>query len=162
MRVERNVFLILVLSMAVFSLAWAEEVAWQAEIVRVSDGDTIVVSRHGYDSSEKIRLYGVDCPEKKQVFGEKAKQFVSTMVLGKTVDVRPIRKDFFGRTIAWIYVDGACLNEELLRAGLAWHYGQYSSDRHLIELEARARQQKEGLWSDPHAVAPWDFRRMRK
>jgi hypothetical protein len=108
---------------------------------------------------ERIRLYGIDCPEKKQAFGKRAKQFTSNMVFGKTVEVRPVTIDRYGRTIAWVYENGDCLNEELLGAGLAWHYKRYSSDRHLAELENEARQQKAGLWCDPYAIPPWDFRR---
>jgi hypothetical protein len=61
-----------------------------------------------------------------------------------------------------ILPDGRVLNHELVRAGLAWWYYKYSTDRYLGELEAEARAAKRGLWSDPHAVAPWDFRRRRR
>jgi hypothetical protein len=127
--------------------------------VGVSDGDTITVIHRG--KGEKIRLYGTDCPEKKQAFGKRAKQFTSNMVFGKTVEVRPVTTDRYGRTIAWVYENGDCLNAELLEAGLAWHYKRYSSEKHLADLENEARQQKAGLWSDPHAIPPWDFRRGR-
>lgn len=125
-------------------------------MVGVSDGDTITVIHYG--KGERIRLYGIDCPEKKQAFGKRAKQFTSNMVFGKNVKVRPVTTDRYGRTIAWVYVDGTCLNEELLKAGLAWHYKRYSSERHLANLETEARHTRAGLWSDPYSVPPWDFR----
>ena len=75
---------------------------------------------HG--KGERIRLYGIDCPEKRQAFGKRAKQFTSNMVFGKVVEVRPVTMDRYGRTIAWVYVNGTCLNEALLKAGLACHY----------------------------------------
>jgi endonuclease YncB( thermonuclease family) len=84
------------------------------------------------------------------------------MVFGKTVEVKSVTKDRYGRTIAWVYVSGTSLNEELLRVGLAWHYKKYSKESHLAELEEEARVARAGLWSDPHAVPPWDFRRGKR
>lgn len=131
--------------------------AWSGQCVAIVDGDTIKVLHNG--KAEKIRLYGIDCPERKQAYGKKAKQFTSAMVFNQAVDVSPVTIDRYGRTIAWVYVDGKCLNKELLKAGLAWHYKRYSQDEDLAALEAEARQNRIGLWSDPHIVPPWVFRR---
>ncbi len=136
--------------------AWPQAATWKGKVVGISDGDTITVLHHG--KGEKIRLYGIDCPEKSQAFGKRAKQFTSNTVFGKTVEVKPVTTDRYGRTIAWVYVNGTCLNEELLKAGMAWHYKRYSSERHLAELEIETRQNKAGLWSDPHPIPPRDFR----
>lgn len=138
-------------------LAWAQANAWKGKCVGVSDGDTITVMHEG--KGEKIRLYGVDCPEKKQAFGKRAKKFTSNMVFGKDVEVRPVTTDRYARTIAWTYVNGTCVNEELLKAGFAWHYKRYSPDTHLAELETEARQKKAGLWADTNPLPPWSFRR---
>jgi endonuclease YncB( thermonuclease family) len=73
--------------------------AWQGKIVGVSDGDTITVMHSG--KGEKIRLYGIDCPERRQAFGTKAKQFTSTMAYGKVVEVEPMDTDLYGRTFGW-------------------------------------------------------------
>ena len=122
----------LVLTVTLAALAWSQPTSWTGKVVGVSDGDTITVMHHG--KGEKIRLYGIDCPEKRQAFGKRAKQFTSGMVFGKNVEVRPVTIDRYGRTIAWVYVNGTCLNEELLKAGFAWHYKRYSSERHLANL----------------------------
>ena len=106
----------------------------------------------------KIRLYGIDCPEKGQAFGKRAKQFTSKMVFKKQVEIKPVTKDRYGRTIAWVYVGGKSLCEELLKAGLAWHYKKYSTDQVLAVSEMKARQEKLGLWADPKPIAPWDYR----
>jgi len=140
--------------------SWSQHTTWIGKVVGVSDGDTITVLHDGI--AEKIRLYGIDCPEKRQAFGKRAKKFTSSMVFGRIVEARPITTDRYGRTIAWIYVDGACLNEELLKAGLAWHYKRYSSEKHLAELETQARQKKAGLWNDPYSIPPWDFRHSKR
>ncbi len=149
-----KIFLILFLCLLIPSFTWA----WPGEVVGVADGDTITVLRD--KTSIKIRLYGIDCPEKRgQAFGKKAKQFTSKMVFGKHVEIKPVDQDRYGRTVAWVYVDGKNLNEELVKAGLAWHYKKYSSDQSLANMENQARKIKIGLWVDPEAIAPWTFRR---
>jgi endonuclease YncB( thermonuclease family) len=132
--------------------------AWTGDVVGVADGDTITVLKD--KTPVKIRLYGIDCPEKGgQAFGKKARQFTSKMVFRKLVEIKPVDKDRYGRTVAWVYVDGKNLCEELVINGLAWHYKRYSSDQKLADLENRARKGRVGLWSDPHAIPPWEFRR---
>ncbi len=152
----KSLILSLVFILASSLPLWSQNTTWIGKVVGVSDGDTITVMHNG--KGEKIRLYGIDCPEKGQAFGKRAKQFSSKMVFGRMVEAKPITTDKYGRTIAWIYIEGKCLNEELLKAGLAWHFKRYSSERYLAELETQARQEKAGLWRDPHSVPPWDFR----
>ncbi|MBN1253946.1 MAG: thermonuclease family protein [Deltaproteobacteria bacterium] len=130
--------------------------AWSGKCVGVSDGDTISVMHGG--KAEKIRLNGIDCPESGQAFGKKAKQFTSDMVFGKTVEVFPYEKDRYGRTVADIFICGKILSIELVRAGLAWHYKQYSDDEILAVLELDARNRKVGLWADSNPIPPWDWR----
>ena len=133
--------------------------AWSGKCVGVADGDTISVMHEG--KAEKIRLHGIDCPEKGQPFGKRAKQFTSDMVFGKIVEIKPTTTDRYGRTVAWVYVDDICLNEELLKAGLAWHFKKYSQDTKLAALENDARSKEIGLWSDKNSVPPWEWRRIR-
>ena len=134
--------------------------AWQGKVVGITDGDTIVVLYDG--KGEKIRLYGIDTPEKRQAFGRKAKQFTSNMVFGKDVRVSPIVKDFYERTVGFVYLlDGRCLNEEIIKAGLAWVYTKYCKKDICDEwriLERVARQGRHGLWNDPDSKPPWKFR----
>ena len=135
---------------------------FSGRVVGVSDGDTITVMHNG--RGEKILLYGIDCPEKGQRYGTKAKKFTSKRAFRKQVTVIPKTVDRFGRTVAVVILpDGANLNEELVKAGLAWWYQPYVPfDDTLRELEKQARDAKRGLWADPHAVAPWCYRmRMR-
>ena len=125
---------------------------YQAKVVGIADGDTITVLQG--TTQIRIRLYGIDCPESHQAFGNKAKQFTSSLVFGKTVKIEPVTKDRYGRTVAWVYSDSKCLNEDLLMAGLAWHFKKYSTDKKLSDLEIEAKQNRAGLWSDPKAIAP--------
>lgn len=140
-------------------LAAAPVHGWSGHVSGVADGDTISVLHEG--RAVKIRLYGIDSPEKHQAFGQKAKTFTSQLAFGKVVEVDSVTRDRYGRTVAWVHVGGRCLNEEILRAGYAWHFKRYSRDRHLAELELQARAARAGLWGDPAPVAPWEFRKAR-
>lgn len=107
----------------------------------------------------KIRLHGIDCPEKSQDFGNVAKEFLSTLVFGKTVSVKKLDTDRYGRTIGMVLIDSVNVNEELLKAGLAWHYKYYDKSLLWAKLEETARKEKKGLWSMPNPIPPWDFRK---
>jgi micrococcal nuclease len=126
------------IALLVPSLLWA----WTGEVVGIAAGDTITVFNG--KTPVKIRLYGIDCPERGQPFGKKAKKFTSDMVFRKQVKIQPVDRDRYGRTVAWVYVDGQNLCEELVRAGLAWHYKKYFSDRNLADMEIRARKGRVG------------------
>lgn len=138
-------------------LAAAPVHGWSGRVSGVADGDTISVLHEG--RAVKIRLYGIDCPEKHQAFGQKAKIFTSQLAFGKVVEVDPVTRDRYGRTVAWVHVGGRCLNEEILRAGYAWHFKRYSRDRHLAELELQARAARAGLWGIRHRLRPGSFER---
>ena len=140
-------------------LAAAPAHGWSGRVCGIADGDTISVLQDG--RSVPVRLYGIDCPEKRQAFGQRAKTFTSQLAFGKVVEVHPVTRDRYGRTVAWVHVDGRCLNEEILRAGYAWHFKRFSRDPHLAELEVQARAARAGLWGDPAPVAPWEFRKAR-
>ena len=131
---------------------------FSGKVVGVSDGDTITVLRDG--RGVKIRLYGVDCPESSQDFGQAAKKFTSGMVYGKTVKVEEKDSDRYGRTVGIVYVDAENLNLSLLRNGFAWYYKAYAkNEKTFASAQAKAKAAKTGLWSMPGPIAPWDYRR---
>ena len=151
----RRIFFCLILLLILPSLTWA----WQGKVVGISDGDTINVLHN--NKGEKVRLYGIDTPEKHQDFGKKAKQFTSNMVFGKDVEVESVTKDRYDRTVGLVYINGQCLNEELVRAGFAWVYIQYCKKVICTDwgrIEAAAKANKIGLWSHSNPIPPWEFR----
>jgi len=155
-RVSMVLFLVLILLPA---SSWA----WQGKVVGISDGDTITVLHEG--KNKKVRLYGIDCPEHRQDFSRKAKEFTSKMVFGKTIEVKPMDTDWYGRTVGIAGIDGKSLNEELVKAGLAWVYTQYCKVSFCSQWEGfqeDARKAKIGLWSVPNPVPPWEFRQGKK
>jgi endonuclease YncB( thermonuclease family) len=127
-------------------------------VVRVIDGDTFVILAG--TTQVRIRLAEIDCPERSQPWGNRARQFTSAAVFGRVVTVLSQDTDRYGRTIAHIITDqGTDLNMDLVRSGLAWWYRRYSHSAVLRELEAEAHREHRGLWADPSPIAPWDWRR---
>lgn len=138
------------------SFSWA----WSGEVVGIMDGDTITVLNSKTIKDVKIRLYGIDCPEKGQAFGKRAKQFTS-----KVVEVKVMDTDRYGRTVALVAVNKQILNEELLKAGYAWVYYQYCHEmicHAWADYQFAAKLDKRGLWHDPNSIPPWEFRRKRR
>lgn len=128
-----------------------------AKVIGVTDGDTIVVLTDE-KKQIKIRLEGIDCPESNQDFGTKAKQATVDLCFQKNVRVEQSGTDRYGRMLAFVFVDDVCINKELIKLGMAWHYKQYNKDQELAKLEIEAREKGVGLWSMNDPVAPWDFR----
>lgn len=130
-----------------------------ATIVGVKDGDTVVVLIDGKE--QVVRLAHIDCPEKRQPFGTKSKQFVSDKCFSQPVVLIHNNKyDRNKRLIAEIQLnDGTVLNQELVKNGLAWHFKKFSADKHYAQLETEARTKKIGLWGDKDPVAPWEWRK---
>ena len=124
----------------------------------MADGDTLTLLDAGQETT-RVRLAGIDAPESSQDFGSRAKQALSSRVFGAEVEVRVTDIDRYGRTVGDIIFEGSWINEELVRAGLAWHYTQYSSDAGLARAELAAREAGAGLWSVADPVPPWDYRR---
>jgi endonuclease YncB( thermonuclease family) len=135
-------------------------ISFTAKVVGVKDGDTIEILYFG--KNETIRLADIDCPEKKQPFGSKAKQFTSAFCFGKEVLIKTEgRRDRYKRMLATVFVEDKNINEELVKAGLAWYY-RYSKKVVYDKLEKDARKKKVGLWSDQNPVEPWMFRKNKK
>jgi micrococcal nuclease len=150
-----SVFLFLLL---VTQSVFAKGVPFTGEVIAVTDGDTIKVLHDG--ASETIRLSGIDCPEKRQAFGNSARKITAELCFARQVTVLPATHDRYGRTVARVVLpDGSDLSRELVRQGYAWWYRKYAPDDDTLrQLELSARDRQTGLWSDPFPVAPWDFR----
>lgn len=150
----------LLFSLLLIGGLWAKSTVI-GKVTAVKDGDTIEVLSNR--TLYKVRLDGIDCPEKKQPWGTQAKSFVSNAAFGKKVRLVISSKDRYGRYLAFVYLpNGKNLNHELLKHGLAWHYKQYSKDKKMADMEAIARKNKTGLWSDKNPQAPWEYRKKTK
>lgn len=131
---------------------------WTGRCVAISDGDTVTVLTANNEQI-KVRLSAIDCPESKQAYGAVAKQATGDMCHEQFVTVYETDKDRYGRVIGFIAANGIPVNDRLLQYGLAWHYRDYSNSPELQSMEDQARYTRVGLWADPQAIAPWEFRK---
>ena len=134
-----------------------EAAAFSGPVVSILDGDTIEVLHNSHP--EPIRLTGIDCPEKGQAYGQKAKHAASALVFGKEVTLQTYGTDKYGRTLADVILpDGTNVNHALVKEGWCWWYHKYAlEDTTLEKLEAGARGGGRGPWADPHLVEPWEW-----
>lgn len=141
---------------------WPHSEAWCATPVRVvgvSDGDTIRVVADG--KQIKIRLHGIDAPERGQDFGNVATKGVRSLLAGRQVSIKQTDTDRYGRAVAIVYADGLNVNEAMLTNGWAWVYPKYCLQgfcEQWRQMEAAARADKKGLWRDPAPTPPWVWR----
>lgn len=136
------------------------------EVVAVADGDTVTV----LDSDKqqhRIRLAGIDAPEKRQAFGNRSRQALASMVFRQHVTVDYQKTDRYGRLIGKVFANQVDINLKILRIGLAWHYKDYQGEQSVedraaySEAESTARNDGVGLWQDQNPMPPWEFRRQR-
>ncbi|SDK74985.1 micrococcal nuclease [Microbulbifer yueqingensis] len=131
-----------------------------AEVIRIVDGDTIHIQ--GADKQPiKIRLAGIDCPERDQPWGDTATRALSRLVTGQVVDIAVVDIDRYGRTVGRVFLRDQNINRVMVKAGNCWAYTRYVRDSKLLELEKEAQLANRGLWSQPKAnqIPPWEWRR---
>lgn len=147
---------LLAMFFCLLSPAVAESVS--AKVVAVLDGDTLKVQLG--DSKEKLILYGIDCPEIGQDYGQEAKKFTDDRCYGKLVTIEQRGLDKFGRIIGIVTLpDGTNLNEELVRQGLAWWSDKFApKEETLKRLHNEAKSAHKGLWAAAKPIPPWIFR----
>ncbi|WMP15652.1 thermonuclease family protein [Thiothrix lacustris] len=132
-------------------------------VVKVTDGDTVEVL-DADKTKHKIRLSGIDAPERKQAFGNASKKYLVDLVAAKDVCVSGSKKDRYQRLVGTVIVDGQSANFNMIHGGYAWHFKKYESEQTTLERdlfaseETLARSNTIGLWSEPDPIAPWDWR----
>jgi endonuclease YncB( thermonuclease family) len=120
------------------------------------------------NAQHKIRLQGIDAPERKQAFGTKSKEHLSDSVAGKFVIVEYSKRDRYERILGKVLLSDQDMNFEQIKAGLAWHYKKYQNEQTTVdrklysETEIEARKAKRGLWHDPEPVPPWEYRKSKR
>ncbi len=134
----------------------------RGRVVRIADGDTVsVLEKSGRQHT--IRLYGIDAPERDQNYGNSSTSALASMVDGKPVGVVVVDTDDYGRIVGTLYQAGDNINLAMINGGHAWWYRRYAAyERHLAAAEETARREKEGLWANPEATPPWEWRRSNR
>jgi endonuclease YncB( thermonuclease family) len=134
--------------------------SFEAKVVKITDGDTITVL---LDKTEhKIRLEGIDAPERRQAYGTKARQALADKIFGETVRVDWKKRDRYKRIIGRVYLGDRDISLEMVKDGWAWHYKRYSKEAALADAEKEARKAGRGLWADKDPVPPWEKRQQDK
>jgi len=131
------------------------------KVVHIADGDTLTILIEG-NKQVKIRLAGIDTPEKAQPFGNKAKQALAALTFQKQASVDVETKDRYGRSVGRVNVQGLDVNAELVKQGMAWVYRKYTNDQRLYALEAEAKLAKRGLWASDKPIEPWSWRKGKR
>jgi endonuclease YncB( thermonuclease family) len=131
------------------------------QVVKIADGDTLTVLDSARNQ-HKIRLAGIDAPEKAQAFGTQARNALAAAVFRQTVRVDVTDTDRYGREVGRVFCAGHFVNADLVRAGFAWRYVQWDKTGEFAPLEADARRHRRGLWADSHPVPPWEFRKAKR
>lgn len=162
---RKAVFVFAIAAASLVSLLTPFDVCAQkfaVKVVAISDGDTFT----GLNSDNlqlKFRIYGIDAPEKKQAFGNRSKEYLSSLIFGKTVTVDVQSQDGWGRQISYVYTpEGEDVSLIMIKEGMAWHFVKYDSTEKYSSAEAESRSAKKGLWIDNAPIAPWDYRAMNK
>ena len=130
----------------------------EGKVIGIVDGDTFTLITK--DTIKiKIRLAGIDCPERGQPFANVAKIYLSNLIFSKNVFLKTVGFDRYGRTLAIVFIDAINVNESMLRDGMAWHYIEYDDNIIWANLERMARINKWGLWVEGNAMPPWEWRK---
>lgn len=130
---------------------------FEAPVIAVIDGDTVLVLRDR--QKIKVRLTGIDAPEKQQPYGKRSRRSLCQLVCRRAVRVEQRAVDQYQRALATLYADGLDVNREQVRRGMAWENSFHHSDRELVAIQREAQQARRGLWADAGPQPPWVWRR---
>ena len=163
----KKIINMLLVTLLFLSSSLAQAALLEGRVVGVADGDTITILDNT-NTQYKIRLAGIDAPEKKQPFGNVSKKSLSDLVYGKQVTIDWNKQDRYGRTVGKVLIDGVDANLEQVKRGFAWFYKKYQNEQPLqdrldyLHAQEAAETSKVGLWVDKEPIAPWDFRKNRR
>lgn len=169
--ISRNSLILFVSVLSIFACANNKRAAsddlpkngqTSGKVIAILDGDTYDLLLESKNTI-RIRMDGIDAPEKGMPFYKVAKNYLGELCFNKNIRILKTDDDIHGRIVAKSYLDdGRELGQEMIKAGLAWHFKKYSSDKNLAELENQARINKVGLWIDPNPIAPWGIRKLHR
>ena len=166
MRKQQNIILAAIISLTLQAdPALAQSLV--GKVVSVADGDTITILDRDR-TQHKIRLSGIDAPERSQAFGRLSREHLASLVAGEKVAVETDKTDRFGRSVGKVLLHGRDINLTMVAAGLAWHYKKYEMEQPAVDrlsyanAEVQALESRAGLWRDPEPTAPWDGRTAKR
>lgn len=131
----------------------------RGRVVGITDGDTLTLLTD-LREQVRVRVSDIDAPERRQPYGDRARQALSDLTFGRRARVEARDIDRYGRTVGRVFIGPVDVSAAMVERGAAWVFRQYSHDPDLLRLETEARTARRGLWRLPEAqrVAPWDWR----
>lgn len=162
---------VLLFTVLFFTVSVYAQTVQKGKVVKVTDGDTVVIQPEDGGQFYKCRLYGIDAPETRhgrkagQPYGDEAAKELKRLILGQIVDVTTTGAKTYNREVCQITKDGTDINLEMVRLGYAWAYVQYLKRPHAskyMDVEREARVKKLGLWQDNNPTPPWEFRKINR
>ena len=173
--VKRSAIVTCLAFWVVFPVVSLAHAAWNVELAKVIDGDSLVVRylggrpSYGYRRGQKVevRLQGIDAPEYRQAYGRRAaRALADLLVRAGELSLEPLGKDRYGRVLAMLYLAGPdgrkWVNEMMVSRGHAWVYRKYNQDLRLMRAEKTARRDRLGLWAQRNPEPPWKYRARRR
>lgn len=137
------------------------------KVVGVTDGDTITALTANKQQL-KVRLAGIDAPERSQAYGMKARKHLADQIFGKIIELEIRGTDKYKRTLGIVYLNDQDINELMIKDGFAWFYRKYASSQPEEEAaryeaaEDAARSEGIELWSMKDPTPPWAYRKEQK
>ncbi|WP_313380289.1 thermonuclease family protein [Proteiniphilum saccharofermentans] len=130
--------------------------------VRVADGDTFTLLDDN-NVQHRIRLEGIDAPEQGQAFGNRSREYLSNLIVGKRLKATYKEKDRYGRILGKVSTDSIKdINLEMIKAGMAWHYSYYNKEEEYAEVHEQAKKSRAGLWIDKNPINPYEWRKGKR
>ncbi len=158
---------LLCFTMVLFLAPFATANTLTGKVVKVADGDSITVL-DSTNTQHRIRLQGIDAPERKQAFGNASRKHLASLVAGETVTVKWAKRDRYRRIVGLVLVDGQDVNLAQVKAGMAWFYRYYQKElspenrKLYAQAEYEARANKKGLWQEKNPMPPWEYRQSHR
>jgi micrococcal nuclease len=152
---------VLILALAAPALAAKPHYTFSGQVVKVVDGDTLTVLDKTH-AQHRIRLAGIDAPERGQAFGTMAREALAAKLFRREVRVEVIDADRYGREVGRVSLSHRFINAEMVREGFAWRYPQWARPGEFVAAEAEARSHRRGLWAQRNPVPPWEFRKLKR
>lgn len=173
MKITTSLFLLIIFKISILSASinWyacrsrgdiAIDKRISGKVIAIVDGDTYDLLVAG-NKTIRVRMEGIDAPERGMPYYKVSKKYLGSLCFGKQVTLHVTGQDNHHRYLGFTYlVDGRELSHEMIRAGMAWHFTKYNSDKDLAKLEVEARKDRRGLWKDEHPMSPWRNRSLHR
>lgn len=130
-------------------------------VISIIDGDTYDVLTNDKQTI-RIRMNGIDAPEKGMPFHKVSKQFLADLIFNKYVKIEVLKKDRNGRSIAKTFIGNVDVSAEMIKVGLAWHFKKFSEDRKYVLFEEQAKAASLRIWQEKDPIPPWEIRKLRR